>query len=146
MRVNLDLRLRIAAVLATVCIVVVGGLGLTLYMASNELEQSLVLQVVSEEMESLITRARSSSGPVSPGGPNLQYYVLDTQADFEDLPPPLRNLGPGHHNVGHGIDKLHVAVREVEGKRYVVATTPDSTKRSKAAFADCCSSRSASSP
>ena len=117
---KLDLRLRIAAVLATVCIAVVGGLGITLYMASEEMEEGLVEQLVSEEMESLIERARLTTLPLPAPGPNLQYYVLRTPADYEKISPKLRALGPGRHEVGTGADELHVAVREVAGVRYMV--------------------------
>jgi signal transduction histidine kinase len=115
-----DLRIRIAFVLAAACIAVVGGLGFTLLTASAELERSLITQVVSEEMESLVQRARVT-GAVPPGGPNLQYYVLTTTADHEKVPAHVRDLPPGHHNVGRGVDAQHVAVRDLDGKRYVVA-------------------------
>ncbi|MGZ5139919.1 MAG: hypothetical protein ACXWCX_19160, partial [Burkholderiales bacterium] len=60
---KLDLRLRIAAVLAIVCIAIVGALGFTLYRASEKLESALVEQLVSEEMDFLVKRAQRS--PVS---------------------------------------------------------------------------------
>src|ERR1700687_2965897 len=59
--VKLDLRLRIAAVLAIVCIAIVGALGYTLYRASEEMERALVEQLVSEEMDFLINRAQRSA-------------------------------------------------------------------------------------
>jgi signal transduction histidine kinase len=118
---KLDLRLRIAVVLATVCIAVVGGLGITLYMASEDMEAGLVEQLVTEEMDALIERARLSSVPASAAGPNLQYYVLRTPEDQQKIAPKLRGLGPGQHQVGSGVDELHVAVRDVGAVRYVVA-------------------------
>ena len=117
---KLDLRLRIAVVLATVCIAVVGGLGITLYMASEEMEEGLVEQLVSEEMESLIERARTGTS-LPAGGPNLQYYVLRTPADYQKIGPKLRELGPGRHEIGTGADEQHIAVRDVDGVRYMVA-------------------------
>lgn len=117
---KLDLRLRIAVVLATVCIAVVGALGITLYMASEEMEKALVAQLVTEELESLIERARVPGAQVAVGGPNFQYYVLDAPYDHEKIPPAVRELGPGHHDVGHGLEEKHVAIRDDGKRRFIV--------------------------
>ena len=73
---------------------------ITLYMASEDMEDGLVEQIVAEEMESLDAALRTTGTPPPPSGPNLQYYVLRTPADYEKLPPQLRALAPGHHEVG----------------------------------------------
>jgi signal transduction histidine kinase len=108
-------------VLATVCIAVVGALGITFYIASEEMEEALVEQIVSEEIDSLTKRGSTSPTPASPSGPNVQYYVLHTPQDRENIPSPLRELGPGQHVIGAGSDELKVAVRDVDGVRYIVA-------------------------
>ena len=107
--------------MATVCIAVVAALGVTLYHASEDMEQALVEELVTEEMESLIERTRLMGGRVPTAGPNLQYYVLASPDDQKELPPRIRNLGPGHHQVGVGGDELHVVVRDIGGTRYMVA-------------------------
>jgi signal transduction histidine kinase len=117
---KLDLRLRIAVALATVCIAVVGALGFTLYTASEDMEEALVLQLVSEELESLVERATHTGGHAPPSGPNIQYYVLSGPEQREKLPPELRSLAAGHHEVGTGEDEKHVAVRDVGSTRYMV--------------------------
>jgi signal transduction histidine kinase len=118
---RLNLRLRIAVVLATVSITIVGALGITLYMASEDMEDALVEQLVDEELESLIVRSRSEAARVVASGPNLEYHVLRTPGEYKDLAPSFRGLGPGHHNVGTGGDEKHVAIRDVAGVRYLVA-------------------------
>jgi signal transduction histidine kinase len=115
-----DLRTRIAVVLATVCIGVVGALGILLYMASEEMQEALVEQLVTEELDALTVRARAGSTLVSGGGPNLQYYVFKVTEAPASLPEQLRTLSPGHHEVGRGADERHVAVRDEAGVRYVV--------------------------
>ena len=116
---SLDLRLRIAAALATVCIAVVGALGLTLYKASKDMEASFIEQLVTEELDSLVERARDS-GHAPPSGPNIQYYVVTAPEQREKLPGQLRTLAPGHHEIGRGADEKHVAVRDVGATRYLV--------------------------
>jgi signal transduction histidine kinase len=116
-----DLRLRVAAAIAAVCIALIGGIGFALYLATVELEKTLVAQIVAEEMDFLIQRGRAGAAQVAAGGPNLQYYVLRTPGDYERLPAKLHGLAPGSHEVDHGGDELHVAVREDDdGVRYVV--------------------------
>jgi signal transduction histidine kinase len=116
---KLDLRLRIAIVVATLCIAVTSGLAATLYLAFEDMEDALVEQVVAEEMETLIQRVRTT-GTTPASGPNLQYYVF-ANGDHEKLSPRLRALGPGHHEIGIGAEEKHIAVRDVDGNRYVVA-------------------------
>jgi len=115
-----DLRLRIAVAFATLCIVVVGALGVTLYRASEDMERALVEELVAEEMEALVERSSVAGAAVPGGGPNLQYYVLRAPQDYAALKPALRNLTPGHHEVGSEADELHVVVRDIGGTRYVV--------------------------
>ena len=115
------LRLRISLAFAITCIAVVSALGLTLYTASEELEEELVNQIVSEEIDYLIQRHRADPAYQPATGPNLQYYILRTPADAARLPQALRALPPGNHEVGRGTDERHVAVRESGGIRFVVA-------------------------
>ncbi|HYH42098.1 MAG TPA: HAMP domain-containing sensor histidine kinase [Burkholderiales bacterium] len=115
-----DLRTRIAVVLAAICIAVVAVLGVMLFLASEDMQEGLVEQLVSEELDALIERAKAPAAPLSGGGPNLQYYVVRSSEANDRLPAVLRALPPGQHEVGRGDDERHVAVREVDGTRYVV--------------------------
>jgi signal transduction histidine kinase len=114
-----NLRLRIAVALAAVCIGLVGVLGATLLEASRQNQESLVEQIVGEEMESLIARIPPGSGYVATG-PNLQYYVVGPGTDEQRLPASLRGLQAGQHNLGSGGERRRVGVREAYGHRYVV--------------------------
>jgi signal transduction histidine kinase len=118
---KLDLRLRIAIALATVCIAVVGALGIALYAASEELERALVEQLVREELDFLVDRASFADGYVPAGGPNLEYYVVGTQAQRDRTPRELRDLPTGQHELLTDAGPRHVAVREVSGARYIVS-------------------------
>jgi signal transduction histidine kinase len=118
---KLDLRLRIAIALATVCIVVVGALGVALHAASHEMEQALVNQLVKEELDFLVDRASRADGYVPAGGPNLEYYVVSTPAQRVKTPPELRELPSGQHEVLTVAGARHVGVREESGTRYIVS-------------------------
>jgi signal transduction histidine kinase len=130
---KLDLRFRIAAALATLCIGVVGALGVTLYMASEELEDELVQQLVNEELHAFIERMRTLSG-VPASGANFQFYVATIPEGLAKLPVRMRRLAPGYHEVGADEDERHVAVRDVEGTRYMVAYDAGPHERREARF------------
>jgi signal transduction histidine kinase len=118
---KLDLRLRIAVALATLCIVVVGALGITLHAASHEMERALVDQLVKEELDFLVDRASRAEGYVPAGGPNLEYYAVGTPAQRDRMPAELRELADGQHEVLTQAGPRHVGVREASGTRYVVS-------------------------
>lgn len=118
---TLNLRMRVAAAVAITCIAVVSALAITLYTASEDLEETLVEQIVSEEMAYLVQHHLENPQIVRETGPNLQYYVARNPEDLARLPEALRGLAIGSHEIGKGADEMHVAVRDVGGTRYIVA-------------------------
>ena len=118
----LSLRVRVATAVALTCISIVVALGLTLHTASEELEHSLVNQIVSEEMAFLVRHHfENPSIVIRDPGPNLQYFVIRNNSDLAGVPETLRRLSVGHHEIGTDIEELHVAVREVDGTRFIVS-------------------------
>lgn len=117
-----NLRTRVAAAVAISCFAVVAALALTLYTSSEDLEETLVDQIVSEEMAFLVRHhLEHPEVVVREPGPNLQYYVVRNAADLVNVPEKLRTLPAGRHEIGSGINEQHVAIREVDGKRFIVA-------------------------
>jgi signal transduction histidine kinase len=120
-RIKLHLRLRIALAFAAVCITVVAALGVTLYTASEDMETALVEQIVSEEVDYLITRYRNHPDYRPSKGANLQYFIVRTPEDAVRLPPELRALPPGNHETRVGADEYYIAVRHVDDTYFYVA-------------------------
>jgi signal transduction histidine kinase len=118
---RIGLRLRVAAVFAAACMTVVGTLGVTLYIASERLEEALLEQIVSEELDDLVRRHRDQPELPQPVGPNLQYFAVRADEEAAKLPPHLRGLAAGQHEVGSGRDELHVGVRRAGDMVFVVA-------------------------
>ena len=120
--VRLNLRQRIALAFALVCTAVVAALGITLRNASEEMEEALVEQLVSEEVDHLIARYRLNPDPdaLRATGPNLQYFVVRSPADAEKLPATVRHLTPGNYDIGQGRNERHIAVRTTDDARFVV--------------------------
>ena len=118
---RIGLRLRVATVFAAACMTVVGTLGVTLYIASERLEEALIDQIVAEELDDLVRRHRDNPGVPQPAGPNLEYYVIPATGDTAKLPPHLRGLAPGNHEIGRGLEERHVGVRRIGDMLYVVS-------------------------
>lgn len=118
----LSLRVRVAVAVAITCIAIMIGLGLTLHTASEKLEHSLVNQIVNEEMVFLVRHhLENPNMAVSAPGPNLEYFVVRGKSDLARVPAGLRELPIGHHEVMVNNEEQHVAVREVDGTRFIVA-------------------------
>lgn len=117
----LNLRMRVAAAVAVSSIAIVAALAITLYTESEDLEETLIDQIVGEEMDFLIRHHRENPAILREPGPNLQYYVVRNPDDLARVPEKLRGLPPGQHEVGRDIEEQHVAVRSVDGTRFIVA-------------------------
>lgn len=115
------LRQRVALALALACLLVVGALGFTLFAASEEMEEALITQLVSEEMDYVVQRHRQDSGYAPQPSSNLQSYVVRNAQEQDRLPAFLVGLAPGRHEFFVGKDEYHVLVRVANGVRYVVA-------------------------
>ena len=120
-RLRWGLRLRVALALALACLLVVGALGITLFAASEEMEEALITQLVTEEMDYVLKRHRQDPGYAPQPSSNLQAYVVRNAREQELLPAFLVGLGPGQHEFFVGNEEYHVLVREANGVRYVVA-------------------------
>ena len=120
-RIRLGLRLRVALALALACLLVVGALGFTLFTASEDLEESLISQIVAEEMEYLIKRHKQNPGFSPQPSSNLQSYIVRDANDRNRLPAFLLGLAPGRHEFFIGKEEIHALVRDAGDIRYYVA-------------------------
>lgn len=121
MKARPGLRLKVAAVFAAACIVAVGALGLVLFKASERMEEALVTQIVTEELDALIARHRDNPAQPHPVGPNLEYFVVRGPEEHARLPRALRALADGNHEIGRGRDERHIGVRRVNGTTFMVS-------------------------
>ena len=115
------MRLRIALALALACLLVVGALGFTLYTASEEMEEALIQQIITEEMDYLVQRHREEPGHVPQQGSTLKSYIVRGAAEQARLPEHLRKLPVGSHEIFVGSQETHAFVRDAAGVRYIVS-------------------------
>lgn len=121
MLVTLNLRLRVALTFAIFCMFVVGALGIALFMASEEMEEALIEQIIDEEMSYVLERYTQHTDFIPLIGSNLASYIVRTPVEESKLPPHLRGLGVGRHEIFRGTDEVHVAVRHIGETRFLVA-------------------------
>jgi signal transduction histidine kinase len=114
------LRLRIALALALACLLVVGTLGVALYAASEKLEESLIDQIVADEMGYVLRRSQQDPDFAPQPSLNPQVHIVRGAQDKARLPEHLRTLPPGHHELFVGKEELHVLIRDDGGARYYV--------------------------
>ncbi|TSA52791.1 MAG: sensor histidine kinase [Nitrosomonadaceae bacterium] len=115
------LRLRIALAFAIFCIFVVGTLGISLYVASGDIEEAHIEQVIEMEMDHLIERYRQQPDFIPQAGSNLEEYIVRNHAEELRLPSYLQGLNQRRHMVFRGPQEVRVAVRHVDGVKFLVA-------------------------
>jgi len=103
------------------CLLVVGALGFTLFTASEELEDSLLVQLVDEEMDFLIKRHQENPAYLPQPSSNLQGYIARDARELARLPDYLRQLTPERHELFVDKDEIHILMSEKNGVRYYVA-------------------------
>ncbi len=115
------LRLRVALAFAIFCIVVVGTLGISLYIASDDIEEAHIEQIIETEMDYLLQRYRERADFVPQVGSNLEKYIIHDSIEESQLPSYLQGLNYRRHKVFRGPEEVRVAVRHVDGVKFLVA-------------------------
>lgn len=115
------LRLRVALAFAVFCIVVVGTLGISLYIASDDIEEAHIEQIIETEMDYLLQRYRERADFVPQVGSNLEKYIIHDSIEESQLPSYLQGLNYRRHKVFRGPEEVRVAVRHVDGVKFLVA-------------------------
>jgi signal transduction histidine kinase len=115
------LRLRVALAFAIFCIVVVGTLGISLYIASDDIEEAHIEQIMQTEMDYLLQRYRENHNFVPQVGSNLEKYIIHDSSEESKLPSYLQGLNYRRHKVFRGPEEIRVAVRHSDGTKFLVA-------------------------
>lgn len=115
------LRLRVALAFAIFCIVVVGTLGISLYIASDDIEEAHIEQIMETEMDYMLQRYRENGNFVPQVGFHLEKYIIRDSSEESRLPSYLQGLNYRRHKVFKGPEEIRVAVRHIDGIKFIVA-------------------------
>ncbi len=121
LKIERGIRLRVAIALATFCIFIVGALSIILYIASDNIEEDHIEQVVRMEMDHLVLRYRKHSDFISQIGSHLKSYVIRNMDDELQIPAYYRGLSSGYHRIYYDFEDIHVLVHTIDDVKFVVA-------------------------
>ncbi len=114
------LRLRVAIAFA----VMGAALGLLLivgiWFAAHDVSQRLMDQTLKAELEDYMARRARNPLSLPPATASLRGYYAGPDAPLDNLPPELRTLPPGQHEITLDGLPWRAAVAEKEGRRYLV--------------------------
>jgi signal transduction histidine kinase len=115
------LRLRVALAFAIFCIIVVGTLGISLYIASDDIEEAHIEQIMQTEMDYLLQRYRDNHNFIPQVSSKLEKYIIHDPSEESKLPPYLQGLNYRRNKVFRGPEEIRVAVRHGDGIKFLVA-------------------------
>lgn len=119
------MRLRIAASLAALAFVVILILSLSLVFLLHEKEEEFIENQLSDQIEHSMAIWRKSPDEAFPNTPAMWLYRVPRGESGghgkTDVPPAFANLQVGNHEAFIGSKEYHVAVREDDQARYILA-------------------------
>lgn len=121
LKIERGIRLRVAITLATFCIFIVGALGISLYFASDNIEEDHIKQVISMEMDHIVHLYKKHADFIPQIGSNLKSYVIREPDDEFQMPSYLRGLDSVYRKINYNYKDFQVAVHYVDGVKFLVA-------------------------
>jgi signal transduction histidine kinase len=118
MKFRNKLRSRVALSFAMMGMVVSIGLASALYVLNIDMEEGLVAETLTAELEDYIARYEKDPETPPPASTTIQMYVMTP--DDQDAPDVLRKLGQGLHQVQLDGNAYYAEVRISGGKHFVV--------------------------
>jgi signal transduction histidine kinase len=115
------MRLRIALALAVLTSLALLCLALALSVFFNAKEEQFINHLLEQQLDYSIDIWRKSPDAAFPHTPAMWLYRVGNGEAGGQLPPTFAGLGPGMHEVHLGSREYHVAVREADGARYILA-------------------------
>lgn len=119
------MRLRIAATLAAMALLVILTLSLGLVFLLDDKEEEFIENNLSDQIEHSMAIWSKSPEAAFPNTPSMWLYRLPKDAapapGSADVPPLFARLKVGNHEVFLGSKEYHVAVREDALARYILA-------------------------
>lgn len=123
------MRLRAAASFAALALVVLQAQSVAMIMLLDEKEEEFIEDQLSEQIAHSMALWRQSPGAALPNTPNMFLYRIEKSesvgrpddAAGSNVPPLFARLKVGNHELFQGDKEYHVAVREDDGARYILA-------------------------
>lgn len=115
------MRSRIAISVTVVLLGLILAQSMALVTLFEDMEEEFIEAILDEQLHYSIENSRQLGTLVQPQTPNMRLYRLSPGAALPaGLSPALAELPIGNHEDSSSGGELHVAVREIEGLRYVL--------------------------
>jgi signal transduction histidine kinase len=109
-------------------------LSLGIWFATLDVSQRLMDQTLKAELEDYMARRARNPNSLPPAGASLRGYSMPSGSSGADLPPPLRTLPAGQHEIELDGIPYRAAVAEQGGVRYVILFDEVRQKRRQQRF------------
>lgn len=115
------MRFRVAASLAALVLLVILVQSGAMVLLLHEKEEEFIEKQLGNQIEHSMELFRRSPVATLPSTPAMWLYRVARGEPGDEVPPLFRGLAVGNHEVFLGSKEYHVAVREDEGARYILA-------------------------
>lgn len=109
------------------------GVAVVLYLLTLHMEEGLVADTLSVEIEDVMARYAQDPSLVPPSGRTVRFYVIDPR-DPQGAPAALLELTPGLHRIELGSAGYFAEVRLQDSLRYVALYNDASIRKREAQF------------
>ena len=116
-----SMRLRIAVSLALLALAVIIVQSLLLIWFLDHKEEEFIEHQLGQQIEHSMSVWRKSPDAAFPNTPSMWLYRIDKQNASGEVAPTFASLAVGEHEIFIGDTEYHVAVREDESARYILA-------------------------
>ena len=109
------LTLAFAALGAGLSLLFAGGI----WLAAHDASRRLIDQTLQDEIDDYTARRQRNPHSLPPDTAGLRGYLIEAGGTDDALPPAIRRLGEGHHDIEIDAVPYRVAVAASNGERYV---------------------------
>lgn len=115
-----SLRLRVAIACAGLGAALSLLFSLGIWFAAHDVSQRLMDETLKAELEDYMARRERNPNSLPPATASLRGYLVTPKSAASDLPPQVRSLGVGQHEIELDGMPWRAAVAEKDGSRYVI--------------------------
>jgi len=115
------MRFRVAASLAALALLVLVAQSVAMILLLDEKEEEFIENQLSDQIAHSMAIWRQSPGAAFPNTPSMFLYRVGKGEAGNNVPALFAGLKVGNHELFQGDKEFHVAVREDEGARYILA-------------------------
>ncbi len=115
------MRFRVAVSLATLVLLVILLQSMAMVLFMHEKEEEFIERQLEQQLAHSMALYAHSPDAALPNAPDMWLYRIGRDGDASEVPPAMASLAPGQHEVFIGSKEYHVAVRDAEAVRFILA-------------------------